>query len=398
MNRSHGKRYCTVTAFALAIIVAATRAQSTVIFFDDRSQFEASYPGLAVEDFQASGLAFGEVSGCNGPVLRGRDSLCYPPDALLSRIEVSDTSGLPGGVSVKAGDAPTGLLSTFVIKEGISSDSLVLNFRGGVFAVGFDLLRSIAGSETWTIRVLAANASTLAETTADVSPVGTFLGMSSDQPIFRIEISSSIDEEGVDNVTFDPTPIFVGDFETGTAVAWTCPDDDGDGFLSCTTDCDDSIAAFPGPFEFCYDGIDNDCDGSTDDCCSPFGGCPSQAHSCVLFLPYGHTECVLPSDSLQQGEPCQFSNSCSHGLGCHLPDSIINPTELSCATYCDPGHPNNHCDSRVGPGFECAPIVQLGLGLLQPDTVGVCIPLDGFCNDGICSTWESETSCPVDCV
>ncbi|UCG11110.1 MAG: lamin tail domain-containing protein [Deltaproteobacteria bacterium] len=53
---------------------------------------------------------------------------------------------------------------------------------------------------------------------------------------------------------------------------FACADNDGDGFsaLSCGgTDCDDSVdSVFPGATELC-DGIDNNCDGESDEGCIP---------------------------------------------------------------------------------------------------------------------------------
>jgi hypothetical protein len=44
-------------------------------------------------------------------------------------------------------------------------------------------------------------------------------------------------------------------------------DDDGDGYMVCENDCDDAEpGANPGEFEVCGDGIDNDCDGTGNDC------------------------------------------------------------------------------------------------------------------------------------
>jgi len=44
-------------------------------------------------------------------------------------------------------------------------------------------------------------------------------------------------------------------------------DDDGDGWMVCESDCDDAEpSANPGEVEVCGDGIDNDCDGTGNDC------------------------------------------------------------------------------------------------------------------------------------
>ncbi len=54
----------------------------------------------------------------------------------------------------------------------------------------------------------------------------------------------------------------------------TPADADHDGFSTCDGDCDDSEpAAYPGASVVCGDGIDNDCDGQTDD---PVNECPIQ--------------------------------------------------------------------------------------------------------------------------
>jgi MYXO-CTERM domain-containing protein len=63
-------------------------------------------------------------------------------------------------------------------------------------------------------------------------------------------------------------PIFEGIADIGVCVPGEgCTDSDGDG--SCAgDDCDDrEPAAYPGAAERCSDGIDNDCDGATDEDC-----------------------------------------------------------------------------------------------------------------------------------
>jgi hypothetical protein len=72
------------------------------------------------------------------------------------------------------------------------------------------------------------------------------------------------------------TPLFAGgDFGTPGAVNDSCDcwysDADGDGFgvdVSCPEeDCDDTDATvYPGAYEFCWDGVDQDCDGVDREC------------------------------------------------------------------------------------------------------------------------------------
>lgn len=53
---------------------------------------------------------------------------------------------------------------------------------------------------------------------------------------------------------------------SGAPHPWAGIDIDGDGFSTDQGDCDESRASvFPGASEVCGDGIDNDCDGNTDD-------------------------------------------------------------------------------------------------------------------------------------
>jgi len=48
-----------------------------------------------------------------------------------------------------------------------------------------------------------------------------------------------------------------------------CTDNDGDGYSTCDSDCDDSNPnVYPGAPEICYDNIDNNCNGAIDEGCA----------------------------------------------------------------------------------------------------------------------------------
>jgi hypothetical protein len=65
----------------------------------------------------------------------------------------------------------------------------------------------------------------------------------------------------------------------------TCPDGDGDGWTTCAGDCNDIASGInPGAYDVCGDGLDNNCNGYTDEGCGG-GGCPDYDGD-------GYTACV----------------------------------------------------------------------------------------------------------
>lgn len=131
-----------------------------------------------------------------------------------------------------------------------------------------------------------------------------------------------------------------------------CSDDDGDGFTTCGGDCDDSNSSInPGMAEDCNDGIDNNCDGFTDeedDTCGS-GTCTDVD---------GDGWCVEDGDC-NDGDPSihpGMAEVCDDGIDNNCNLSIDENCEVDCVTKREPCSSDTECCSG-----KCHPIKNICL-------------------------------------
>lgn len=180
---------------------------------------------------------------------------------------------------------------------------------------------------------------------------------------------------------FGPLPIeCVGDEwrECGSSVG-QCTS----GIESCTGGywsglCEGSIGSVP---EVCDDGLDNDCNGYTDDCVE----CPPDQIDC------GEGYCVdlanNPSNCGACGSACDQGDACVSGV-CVLVAGCSSPTDCDDGNVCT----INYCDAELGCISERAPVdTPCGDG-------GYCDG-EGECFGAICSDEEAGViaTCALQC-
>ena len=231
-----------------------------------------------------------------------------------------------------------------------------------------------------------------------------------DQPLFLV-VEAWV-EPGMPAPEYTLTvAIFV--HETGQCLPG---DGDGDGFTICDWDCNDADAAvFPGAEEVC-DGIDNNCNWGIDDLPGP---CQVEGQSgiCAQGWPQCDWETGQPVCNQSQWPEQEF---CADGLdndcdGLTDEDGSADPEE-TCVEKptggpCCEEHPEPGCDD---PGaMECVCMFaphcceewwdQMCVEVAMNEC-GVCEdvpplppPEEGICGDGICDALEDPAVCPDDC-
>lgn len=175
-------------------------------FYFDRAAFEALYPGLESEDFEAGNVAPGGVAGFPHPLDSSSNNPVFSPGDIAEGIQFWASGGTAGSelVIVGAGfnnnPSKQVLANTFV-------ETFEIVFTTTVNVAGFDLV-SHTGADVCEVEVFDVSDVSLGSTTQDCNNAGSaFLGVVSSVPIGRIHIASPTDQaEGVDNVLFGLIP------------------------------------------------------------------------------------------------------------------------------------------------------------------------------------------------
>ncbi len=179
----------------------------TITTYSDRTAFEAMYPGLASETFDAALPGPGSVTGCPAPFSSTTDNACFAPGALIPGFRVEDdplndagggsTSGLVVvGTGFSGNSSPTVAANTFVDSFNVFFDD------PNVTAVGLDVV-TYTTENTVDVQVFDTSDVLLGSTTVAATFDGTFLGIFATAPIGRINIfDSNGGAEGLDELSF----------------------------------------------------------------------------------------------------------------------------------------------------------------------------------------------------
>ena len=187
-----------------------------VSYFADQGTFEAAFPGLLVEDFEAGTVNPGNIVACPAPLDETSNNACFAAGGILPGLQFTDAPGpdtIDGLVLLGAGAS---LNPSKAIIANTFDDAFEILFDPPVSAAGMDL-HSTPGPgagppDTVTITIFDTTNAVLDTVTADASGPGNFWGFASTTTaiISRIRIFSDNNRaEGVDNVQFVTDPILL---------------------------------------------------------------------------------------------------------------------------------------------------------------------------------------------
>ena len=112
---------------------------------------------------------------------------------------------------------------------------------------------------------------------------------------------------------------------------------------------------------------------------------------CYISLVTGNATCANAYPETMggmpggQGDVCNYLNTCTVGYGCTLINDPINPTENTCAKFCDPMLMGGPICDDTGAASSC---VQINMFYGDADNVADEV---GFCVD--CALWSDVPAC-----
>ncbi len=201
-----------LTLFAIQAHAAPQPPTTTpggLLYFNSRSLFEASFPGLPKEDFEESPVAAASSEVFPEPLDNTTDVTgVFQPSDILEGVSIQTVEGgNPATALLVAGDGWK-LNTSNVVGPNHAIDTLDILFPGNdVYAVGMDVL--LANSAGTAIITIYGPGGTVCDTLTEQSirRDETFFGFySSEQPITRISINAGGAYELVDNIQFGGSP------------------------------------------------------------------------------------------------------------------------------------------------------------------------------------------------
>lgn len=186
----------------LTVLIVASNAHAAVTVYGDEDEFDGDHPRLVTEDFEDGEVAPGAAVPCPTPLDSESDNTCFQPGELPRGVSLRDEPGPDDGGLALVGDG-FGSGSTKRLFANGTGDSFVLDFTRRTNAVGFDLL-AFSGDDTCSL-TLDLNGGNFEDVSAPCSQGGEFLGLNASKPIESIVISTTSNNEGIDNLRFGDT-------------------------------------------------------------------------------------------------------------------------------------------------------------------------------------------------
>lgn len=176
-------------------------------FFTDRTQCDASCPGLPVEDFETNNCAANAAVELPDPLNSSSNDACFMPGQILPGIEfTSPGMDAPGSELVFIGSNFFGVPSDVVVAN-VNQEPYFITFPGNVVDTACMDIVSVAGSTNTCDIDIYGTSGFLGSINVPCTPGGNFFGVQSDTDITRIEIFDTTAGirsglEGADNIAF----------------------------------------------------------------------------------------------------------------------------------------------------------------------------------------------------
>lgn len=187
------------------LLFTAAPSLAQVTFTNDEVAFNASNPGLAVQDFESGNVAPSGVTGCSQIINENTNDLCFSPGDILPGIQFEGSKDI---LDI-AGPAFTKNPFIVLITDALD-DSVIITFPGNrVNAVGVDIgcVEPVLGScsDDVLVQVFGEGDALIGSTTVAVTNLSdTFLGIKSNELITGIILNADpVSFEDIDRVSLE---------------------------------------------------------------------------------------------------------------------------------------------------------------------------------------------------
>jgi len=189
-------------SLSLLFALSSMPAEAALITYTTRASFEAAAGGLVTETFEEGSVAASSIKPCSSPLDSATSNDCFAAGDIVAGLQIADGGPVASTALALTGAGFAGVASKAIFSAS-SEDYLDLNFLSGTNAVGFDLY-AIFNASIMNVYVYGSSGlpQSFAISTTNTG-AGTFFGVSSSDPIFKITVASATGQyEGIDNVSF----------------------------------------------------------------------------------------------------------------------------------------------------------------------------------------------------
>jgi hypothetical protein len=185
---------------------SAAGAAPSLNYFNARSSFDSSNPGLLIEDFEEGRISGSQGDTFNAPLSSTSLNSVFLPGEILPGVTFNNSPGASAGglLLAKPGYAH---LPSQALSVADPSDNLEILFGQGTTSVGLDFF-ALNNASGFDVNIYgAAGLLGTASITARADGVPVFFGVSSTAPITRLSIDVlGGSTEFIDNVAFSTVP------------------------------------------------------------------------------------------------------------------------------------------------------------------------------------------------
>ena len=197
-------------ALGLALLGGSTTNSSAVVsVYSTRTSFDAAFPGLPVETFEAANVGPAPWASFPGPLDKFTSNDVFSPGQILDGLRITTGVSSISSSNVFVSSAGFANYTSHAISYRFGDtpgpELAISLYNGNVTALGLDVTSNPDGHNV-TLELFSSSGSLGSYVVSNAQGSGTFIGFFSPDPILSVQLTGSADFYGVDNIAFNAVP------------------------------------------------------------------------------------------------------------------------------------------------------------------------------------------------